>query len=310
MKPSASANLSWGERLLPALFAAVAPAVVAAALLHLAPPPGLTPLSQRPMWVAWTLIGVWLMLATALSLAGRQDASLWRWALGLLAALLALVALATVMAGLPLAGPMVMACGGLALCMLGLARCIGPQRVRAERARPEPAPPGPAQPLQRAGVWRRTARHLVRHAGFWLCGALTVESFRLAHIVAVDPQRGVGMVGMLLGFFVLLPAVSLAPWFPRVAALLSLTTAAGLAGLAWRSGLASPALLALPLLPLAAQQLRSSWRTARAARSGDGAPRAHDGRSDRHAHAHNDTHTRTHTHSAQSDRSMAPETSR
>ena len=39
-----------------------------------------------------------------------------------------------------------------------------------------------------------------------------VESFRLAHVVAVDPQRGVGMVGMVLTFFLVLPAVSLMAW--------------------------------------------------------------------------------------------------
>ena len=75
------------------------------------------------------------------------------------------------------------------------------------------------------------------HLPFWLCAALAVESFRLSHIVAVEPARSAGMLGLLLSFFVGLPAATVRTWAPRTSALLWLLAGLACAGLAAKAGL-------------------------------------------------------------------------
>jgi hypothetical protein len=103
------------------------------------------------------------------------------------------------------------------------------------------------------------------HLPFWLCGVLAVESFRLAHIVATEPAKSSGMLGLLLAFFVALPAATLRHWAPRTTVLLWVLAALAYGGLAGKAGLAqwavASALCVLaagtPLLHRARRALRS-----------------------------------------------------
>jgi hypothetical protein len=240
-----------GERWLLGLFAALPAALVAAALLQLAPPPGLPPLSQRPLWLVWALIVGWLLMAGGLAWAGRRPLRLWRLGLGALAALLLLAALVSLWAGLPQGPAMALSLTLLAAGAFGLMRAVREGQRRPAR------PSGPTvRATARLAWWQRVVPHMRRHAGFWLSGALMLECFRMAYVVAVDPQRGVGMLGMLLVFFLVLPAVSLAAWLPRSAAVLLALASAGFASLGWLSALHRPMLAAVLLMLLA-------WRLAR-----------------------------------------------
>ncbi len=243
--------ISVGERWLLGLFAALPAALVAASLLQLAPPPGLSPLSQRPLWLAWALIVGWLLMAGGLAWAGRRPVRLWRLSLSALAALLLLAALLSLGADLPQGRAMALSLALLAAGALGLTRIVkdGPERPGRLTG---PVVLGAA----RRTWWRQVVPHLRRYAGFWLSGALMVECFRMAYVVAVDPQRGVGMLGMLLVFFLVLPAVSLAAWLPRSAAILLALASAGFALLAWLSALQLPLLAAGLLMVLAWRSLQ------------------------------------------------------
>lgn len=273
-----------GIRFLLGLFAALPAALVGAMLLHLFPPPGLPPLAQRPLWPVWCWLALWLLMGALLAWPRRPAAWLWRGGLLALAALLGLAALVT-LAGLPQGLAMAVALAVLAGACLVMRRRIGEGKVRPERppkglgaakARtvPAPAPPNAAthaatqaatHAATHAPRWTRRVMalraHLARHAGFWLCGALMLECFRLAHGVGADPQRGVGMVGMLLVFFLALPAVSLAAWLPRSAAVLLGLAAAGFGGLAWLSGLLAPLCAGLLLAALLVAGRRTVSRT-------------------------------------------------
>lgn len=216
-------------RLLVALHATAPAALVAAMLLHLWPPAGLPPLAQRPPWATWAFLGTWLLSAV---LAARwvDGARLWRLALAAAAALLLLAGAAGLGLGAPLAPAMAWALALLGAGCAALAACIGPARVLAAPRRPVPARAAPAR------TWRQRLAAQAGHAPFWLAGALAVESFRLAHVVATGDARPSGMLGLLLACLVALPAATLRTWMPRTSGALWAVAALAYAGLAARSG--------------------------------------------------------------------------
>ena len=95
---------------------------------------------------------------------------------------------------------------------------------------------------------------------FWLAGLLAIESFRIAHIVAAEPARSAGMLGLLVAFFLVLPAATLQAWWPRAAAVLAALAAAALAGLAWRSGMAVWGGAAALCLAMGIAVLHRQWK--------------------------------------------------
>lgn len=223
-------------RFLISLHAAVPVALVAAMLLHLWPPAGLPPLAERPAWATWALIGLWLLLSTTATL--LRGARLWRVALAAAGALLGVAVMSGVVLGAPLATAM-----GASLALLGaacaaLAFIIGPARVQAaRRGKPHGLAGAPSIRKRTAHGWRQRLATQAVHLPFWLTGALAVESFRLAHIVATGAARPSGMVGLLLACLIALPAATLRTWLPRTSALLWVLAALGYAGLAARAGL-------------------------------------------------------------------------
>lgn len=217
-------------RLLVSLHATAPVALVAAMLLHLWPPAGLPPLAQRPPWATWAYLSIWLLSAV---LAARlfDGARLWRVALATAAALLVLAGVAGLGLGAPLAPAMAWALAVLGACCAALAAWIGPARVLAAPRRPVPVCAAPAR------TWRQRLAAQTGHAPFWLAGALAVESFRLAHIVATGDVRPAGMLGLLLACLVALPAATLGGWMPRTSGALWALSALACAGLAAKSGL-------------------------------------------------------------------------
>lgn len=246
------------QRFFLALHATVPATLIAAVFVHLWAPAGLPSLAQRPVWATWVLIGVWLLLSAAATALHRL--ALWRISLGVAGALLALAGAVGLVLGSAQAPAMLIALAMVGLAWVGIAAFIGPQRLQAPRrkaARPAaggtssraagvhaPEHAAAAHTSGDAGAARRRwhPRHWARaivaaHLPFWLCGGLAVESFRLAHIVATEPARSSGMLGLLLAFFIALPAATLRAWAPRIAELLWVLAVMAYGGLMAKSGL-------------------------------------------------------------------------
>src|SRR6218665_2759822 len=208
------------QRFFLALHASTPAALGLAVLLHLWAPAWLAPLAQRPAWPMWALIGAWLLMSALAGLALRPLA-LWRVALGGTAALLALAGGVGLAGGGALAPAMLASMETLGLACLGLDAFIGPRRVHAGRRKTPQHGPAPAtgQSIGHAmdHTTQRATQHttqrsagrrggplrcasVLAHWPFWLTGALAVESFRLAYIVAIEPARSSGMLGLLLAF--------------------------------------------------------------------------------------------------------------
>lgn len=226
-------------------------AVVAAASLVLGPRFQLLQADQGSgPWVYLGLAGL-ITLGVA-----RLTTPVPAWRLGL--ALVAAAMLGAALAGglrlgaSPLGLTMAAALIAVAVFCAFVATRLGEdrvKRVRAPAARSDAAaaraapPPGPA-------------RLAVQQALRWLAWVATmVEPFRLAHLDGGKAVVGVGHVGMLLGFFLMLPAVSLRAWYPRTATALWLAGAAGLGALAWPAGQ-----WPLGLVALAAVAAWPAWR--------------------------------------------------
>lgn len=221
------------QRLLLALHATTPAALTVAVLMHLFPPTGLAALAQRPAWPVWALIGAWLLLS-ALSAWALRTLALWRVSLGGAGALLAVAGVLGLARGSAGAPAMLASLAAVGLVCAGIAAFIGPQRVQATRR----SAAHRAAVARRGWPPRRVGRLVVpAHLPFWWCGVLALESFRLAHIVATEPARSSGMLGLLLSFFVALPAATLRHWAPRTTVLLWTTAALAYGGLAAKAGL-------------------------------------------------------------------------
>ena len=214
------------QRFFLALHATLPAALVVAVLAHLFPPAGLAPLAQRPVWTVWALIGAWLLLSTLVAWALRTLA-LWRVSLGGAGALLAAAGVLGRLQGSAHATAMLAGLVAVGGVCLGIAAFVGPQRVQAPRHTATRQRPPP----------ERGRFAVPGHLSFWLSGVLALESFRLAHVVATEPARASGMLGLLLAFFVALPAATLRHWTPRIAALLWANAALAYGGLAAKAGL-------------------------------------------------------------------------
>ncbi len=250
------------------LHAALPAALVGAVLLHWLPPAGLEPLARRPAWTAWAAIGLWLLASALLGALARHATPLWRMALCAATALLLLAGVSGWMQRAPLALPVLAAVSALALACAGLAQCIGPGRVQAERVGRNAGRGLRGGPAGNAGPRRhrlRTGLHaMARHLPFWLTGLLALESFRIAHLAAPGPDRPAGMLGLLLACLVALPAATLRTWLPGTSTTLWVLAAVCHAGLAAKAG-PLPWALAAGLCTLAAVQ--AAWPSR--ARGGD-----------------------------------------
>ncbi|PIF89344.1 hypothetical protein CLU86_0211 [Acidovorax sp. 62] len=220
-----------------ALHATLAAALVGAMALHLGPIPAHWPaLAQRPVWTVWVLIGLWL----ALSAAGvaLRPLGLWRVAMGAAGAALLALGLGGWALGTSLAGSLLTGLAACALACAGLAAVMAPARIQAPRAAGKAvravAGAVTATPM-RAPWWQRMAGW--PHWPFVVVAAVALESFRLGHVVATGAARPSGMAGLLIAFFLALPAATLRHWWPRWAAALWLLAGAACAGLAHKSGL-------------------------------------------------------------------------
>lgn len=240
---------SFVQRLFLALHATVPAAVLVAVLVHLWAPAGLPPLAQRPVWAVWTLIGTWLLVSLLAALALR-NARLWRVSLAGAGILLVLAGAMGLVLDAPLRLPMLACLVALGVACTGLAAAIGPARV-------QPARRSPAGHAPRRGTrWRWPGAQAL---SFWLAAALACESFRIAHVVGAEPARSAGMVGLLVAFFLVLPAATLQAWWPRSAAALAALAALALAGLAWRSNMPVWGAAAALCIATAVPALRQWW---------------------------------------------------
>ena len=231
------------QRFFLALHATTPAALIVVVFVHLWGPSGLPSLAQRPVWAVWALIGVWLLLS-ALAAWALRTLALWRAAMGGAGGLLALAGTTGLALGSALAPAMFASLLAMGLACAGIAAFVGPSRVQAPRrkvVRHAAATAGtkthPATNRRRwhPRAWGRAV--VLAHKPFWLSGVLAVESFRLAHIVAIEPARSSGMLGLLLAMLVALPAATLRHWAPRTTAALWLLAALAFGGLAAKAGL-------------------------------------------------------------------------
>jgi len=229
------------HRFFVALHATLPAALMVAVLVHLWGPAWLPTLAQRPVWTVWVLIGVWLLMS-ALAAWALRTLALWRVFLACAGLLLMAAGGVGLAQGAALAPAMLVGMAVWGLVCGGVAAFIAPGRVQAHRRktpRQSPAnhagPTQPPHPARRRALWRWMPA--AAHLPFWLVGLLAVESFRLAHVVATEPARSSGMLGLLLAFFVALPAATLRAWAPRTAALLWALAALAYGGLTAKAGL-------------------------------------------------------------------------
>lgn len=269
------------QRFFLALHATTPAALIVAVFVHLWGPAGLPSLAQRPVWAVWALIGVWLLLS-ALAAWALRTLALWRVALGGAGGLLTLAGATGLVLGSALAPAMFASLAAVGLACAGIAAFIGPQRVQAPRrkaARHAAATSGTkAHPANARRHWhpRSWGRDVVlAHGPFWLSGALALESFRLAHIVATEPARSSGMLGLLIAFFVALPAATLRNWAPRTTAVLWLLAALAYGGLAAKAGLWQWAAAAVLCMAAAGAPLLRRQHLLRALRRQPAQPRSH-----------------------------------
>ncbi|KQO16382.1 hypothetical protein ASF11_09380 [Acidovorax sp. Leaf76] len=268
------------QRFFLALHATTPAALVVAVFVHLWGPSGMPSLAQRPVWATWVLIGAWLLMSGMAAWALRTLA-LWRVALGGAGAMLAIAGVVGLALGSAHAVGMCASLLAVGLAFAGIAAFIGPRRVQAHRRKAARhatvATSGPAaHPVAPRSRWhpRGWGRLVVpAHLPFWLSGLLAVESFRLAHIVATEPARSSGMLGLLLAFFIALPAATLRHWAPRTTVLLWAVAALAYGGLAAKAGLVQWAVAcALCAVAAGAPLLLRAHRALRWRRTGNNAP--------------------------------------
>lgn len=145
----------------------------------------------------WLFIVLWLLLTT-LTAQAKQPVSVWRRGLYGNAAGSATVALSGLLLHAPQAGAMAAACA-----VAALACSAGAMALPLADATPVRTPAR----ARRAGLLRRCIGGLP----WWVLAACFVESFRIAQ--TGGDGRGAGHTGMLIAFFVLLPALSVVRWF-------------------------------------------------------------------------------------------------
>ncbi|MFI8615307.1 hypothetical protein ACIGHN_07340 [Acidovorax sp. NPDC077693] len=268
------------QRFFLALHATTPAALVVAVFVHLWGPSGMPSLAQRPVWATWVLIGAWLLMSGMAAWALRTLA-LWRVALGGAGAMLAIAGVVGLALGSAHAVGMCASLLAVGLAFAGIAAFIGPRRVQAHRRKAARhatvATSGPAaHPVAPRPRWhpRGWGRLVVpAHLPFWLSGLLAVESFRLAHIVATEPARSSGMLGLLLAFFIALPAATLRHWAPRTTVLLWAVAALAYGGLAAKAGLVQWAVAcALCAVAAGAPLLLRARRALRWRQTGSNAP--------------------------------------
>lgn len=214
-------------------------------------------------WGVWAFLAGWLVLGALIARISRPVAA-WRIVLGLTAFVLGATAVAGFAVGSALSAEFLAALSLGAVLCIAIAMMIGEERVKRPRVRRlrvgsyaahRPLSTGA---LDSIAVWRK---RVIRGLPFWATGIVFVESFRLAFVVNQDPARGAGMVGMLIAFFLLLPAASLATWLPRTSATLYAIAASGSAMLLSKTGMAQWAIAAIGATGLAVAASRDKPRS-------------------------------------------------
>lgn len=174
---------------------------------------------------AWWFIGIWLGLSIAIAV---LPGSIVQWRAGLYVSAAAL--LVTALAGLWRAAPHAVTMGIALLALAAIlvfsawqlrARPHKPARVSAKAVRA-------TKPVAQPADWKR-------RLCWWILALCMAEAFRMAHLGAGNAVKAVGSLGMLLAFFVLLPALSVSTWFPRLAGACWLLAAGLLAWLLWHT---------------------------------------------------------------------------
>jgi len=210
------------ERAMIGLHVSLAATLAMLALAAIALGANLELLATRNGNGAWWFIGIWLVLSTAIASIPRV---MIMWLTGLRACAIALgiVTVAGIWQHSPLAIEMAIALSVLVMIMLFVSHQL--------HARP-------SKPMRHAIIVSPIIKQRVdwaRRLSWWVLVLCMAEAFRLGQIGSGDVAKGIGNVGMLLSFFVMLPFLSVSTWFPRLAGMGWLLSATLLAAMAFHS---------------------------------------------------------------------------
>ncbi|GGC11883.1 hypothetical protein GCM10007205_21250 [Oxalicibacterium flavum] len=167
---------------------------------------------------AWWFIGIWLVLSALIAVLPGSIVQ-WRAGLCVSAAALLVAALAGLWRGAPHAMAM-----GIALLTLAAILVFSAWQLRARPHKPAHLARSDARPAD----WKR-------RLCWWIVVLCMAEAFRMAQLGAGNAVKGAGSFGMLLVFFVLLPALSVSTWFPRLAGIGWLLATVPMTWLLWRT---------------------------------------------------------------------------
>lgn len=183
---------------------------------------------------AWALIFCWIGTSILFAVIKRPVAA-WRAALLSSAGVLIVGGVAGTYSNAPHNIEFLLSLFLIAALLLATAYLIGEDKVKRPKMTATTSPTSGS--IIKARAIQIDSERWLRVALYLWTAIVFIESFRLAHVIATDPHRGVGMFGMLVSILLLLPAASIVTWWPRVASLLFSISAAIFVWAYTRSGL-------------------------------------------------------------------------
>ncbi len=181
----------------------------------------------------WVLVFCWLAISLLIALI-KRPVTAWRAGLYSSACVLFIGGVAGILSSAPHSEIFLLSLCLLAISLIATAMMIGEDKVKRPKDKPVAAftsvvdvvptddISSPAKSYVESILSAATfnAKRWLYYFLFGWAALVFVESFRFAHIIAVDPHRGVGMFGVLIAILLLVPAASIVTWWPRAASVL------------------------------------------------------------------------------------------
>lgn len=178
-------------------------------------------LTARQGSAAWWFIVIWL--ATSLVIAVLPNTLImWRVGLFLSAATLIATAIAGILVAARLGWML-----AIALFLLAALLLFAATRLKARQR--NVATPTIGKTICSSSI------NWPRRLSWWVLSICMLEAFRMSYTGAGDVIKAIGCAGMLIAFFLMLPALSLSTWYPRFSAATWILSALSFATLAWLS---------------------------------------------------------------------------
>lgn len=212
------------ERVMTGLHAGLVIALTTLALMSMLFGADFELLAARHAHADWVCIVIWLVVSGAIAMLPTVM-MMWRTGLYAGAAMLVATAIAGIWYQAPHAAAM-----AIALCIAAALLIFFARKLHA-------------RPVQRlvernaamASMHMQKQIDWVRRISWWVLALSMAEAFRLAQFGSSGAVKGIGSVGMLLCFFVMLPSLSVSTWFPRLASFVWMLSCLILAAIGWNT---------------------------------------------------------------------------